>query len=233
MNVELELDHIFICTPSLAADAQRLVEFGLQPGRSRIHAGQGTENVCFFFDNAYLELLGLYDEAEVRSPLVAPLGLWERLHWKQTGTCPFGISLRLKAGTLETLSAETWSYAAPFLPSGATLPIFTPPGAVELPLVFLSPVAVLPAQSPARSPAYPDLPLEHLGDRRILEQVSLQLPAANALLKTPSLLKHLAQIQIAPAESPKKTFHLELVWQGSTDPIAHTFSPDLPLSIRG
>lgn len=229
MNAELELDHIFVCTPFLAADAQRLVEFGLQPGRSRIHAGQGTENVCFFFDNAYLELLGLHDEAEVRSPLVAPLGLWERLHWQQTGACPFGISLQLKAGTLEARSSETWSYAAPFLPSGATLPIFTPPGAVELPLVFLSPVAVTPAQSPAR----PDLPLEHLGDRRILEQVLLQLPAATALHKMPSLLNHLAQIQIAPAESPKKPFHLELVWQSSTDPIAHTFSPDLPLSIRG
>ncbi|QKD80938.1 hypothetical protein HPC62_01035 [Thermoleptolyngbya sichuanensis A183] len=113
MNAELELDHIFVCMPSLAADAQRLVEFGLQPGRSRIHAGQGTEDVCFFFDNAYLELLGLHDQAEVRSPLVAPLRLWERLHWQQTGACPFGISLRLKAGTLDTRSSETWSYAAP------------------------------------------------------------------------------------------------------------------------
>ncbi|QKD80937.1 hypothetical protein HPC62_01030 [Thermoleptolyngbya sichuanensis A183] len=89
-------------------------------------------------------------------------------------------------------------------------------------------MAVIPAQSPAR----PDLPLEHLGDRRTLEQVLLQLPAAIALYKMPSLLNHLAQIQIAPAESPKKTFHSELVWQSSTDPIAHTFSPDLPLSIR-
>ncbi|BAU41612.1 hypothetical protein [Leptolyngbya sp. O-77] len=180
-------------------------------------------------NNAYLELLGLHDEAEVRSPLVAPLGLWERLHWQQTGACSFGISLRPKAGTPETLSSETWSYAAPFLPSGATLPIFTPPGAVELPLFFLSPVAVIPAQSPAR----PDLPLEHLGDRCILEQVSLQLPTATALHKIPSLLNHLAQVQIALAESLKNPFHLELVWQSSTAPIAHTFSPDLPLSIRG
>lgn len=116
MNAELKLDHIFVCTPSLATDAQRLVEFGLQPGRSRIHASQGTENVCFFFDNAYLELLGLQDEAEVRSPLVAPLGLWERLHWQQTGACPFGISLRLKAGTWKRCLRKPGAMQPPFCP---------------------------------------------------------------------------------------------------------------------
>ncbi|WP_448602217.1 VOC family protein [Thermoleptolyngbya sp.] len=180
----MELDHIFICTPSLATDASRLADFGLQPGRSRVHAGQGTQNVCFFFDNAYLELLGLHDEAEARSPVVAPLGLWERVHWQQTGACPFGVCLRLVSGSLEAVSAETWGYAAPFLPLDVTLPIFTPPNAVDLPLVFLSPAAVLPARSPASA----DLPLGHLGDRRTLTQIILQLPVTTARLKTLSLL---------------------------------------------
>lgn len=167
MDAELELDHIFVCTLSLAAGAGRLADFGLQPGRSRIHAGQSTKNVCFFFENAYLELLGLLNEADVRSPVVAALGLWERLRWQQTGACPFGICLRLVSGSLEALSAETWGYAAPFLPSGVMLPIFTPPNAVELPLVFLSPAPMLPA----RASTLPALSLEHLGDRRILEQI--------------------------------------------------------------
>lgn len=136
MNAEQELDYIFVCSLSARRPLRQMPSAWWSLGCARIHAGQGTENVCFFFDNAYLELLGLHDQAEVRSPLVAPLRLWERLHWQQTGACPFGISLRLKAGTLDTRSSETWSYAAPFLPSGATLPIFKPAGAVELPLFF-------------------------------------------------------------------------------------------------
>lgn len=233
MNAELELDHIFVCTPSLAADAGRLADFGLQPGRSRIHAGQGTENVCFFFDNAYLELLGLHDEAEARSPVVAPLGLWERIHWQQTGACPFGICLRLVSGSPEDLFAETWTektwgYAAPFLPPDVTLPIFTPPNAVDLPLVFLSPAAVLPARLPASA----DLPLEHLGDRHVLTQILLRLPVATAPLNRLSLLKRLAQVRIMTADSSADSFHLELVWDGGTGRMVHTFRPDLPLSIR-
>ena len=219
MNAELEIDYIFVCTPPLAADADRLADFGLQPGRSRVHAGQGTQNVCFFFDNAYLELLGRYDEAEARSPVVAPLGLWERIHWQQTGACPFGICLRLVSGSLEAVSAETWSYAAPFLPPDVTLPIFTPPNAVDLPLVFLSPAAVLPARSPASA----DLPLGHLGDRRTLTQIILQLPVTTARLKTLSLLDQLAQVRITTATSSDTPFHLELVWDGGTGRIVYTF----------
>lgn len=233
MDAELELDHVFVCTSSLAVDAGRLADFGLQPGRSRIHAGQGTENVCFFFDNAYLELLGPHDEAEARSPVVAPLGLWERIHWQQTGACPFGICLRPVSGSLEAVSAETWGYAAPFLPPGITLPIFTPPDALELPLVFLSPAAVLPAQLPSKLPVPADLPLEHLGDRRVLTQVLLQLPIATAPLDRLSRLKQLAQICVTTATSSETPFHLEVVWDGGMGRLVHTFRPDLPLSIRG
>jgi hypothetical protein len=164
-----------------------------------------------------------------RSPVVAPLGLWERVHWQQTGACPFGICLRLVSGSLEAVSAETWGYAAPFLPPDVTLPIFTPPNAVDLPLVFLSPAAVLPARSPASA----DLPLGHLGDRRTLTQIILQLPVTTARLKTLSLLEQLAQVRIMTATSSDTPFHLELVWDGGTGRIVHTFSPALPLSICG
>ncbi len=137
--------------------------------------------------------------------------------------------MRPASGSLEALSAETWSYAALFLPPGISLPIFTPPNAVDLPLVFLSPAAVLPARSPA--PA--ELPLEHPGDRRTLTQIILQLPVTTARLKTLSLREQLAQVRIMTATSFEVPSHLELVWDGGKGHVVHTFSPALPLSICG
>ncbi len=66
---------------------------GCSRGDRAFTLGQGTENVYFFFDNAYLELLELHDETAARSLVVAPLRLWERIHWQQTGAYPFGICL--------------------------------------------------------------------------------------------------------------------------------------------
>lgn len=55
--MDLELDHIFVCVKPNAPEAIALNNFGLHEGRRRTHQGQGTVNVCFFFQNAYLELL--------------------------------------------------------------------------------------------------------------------------------------------------------------------------------
>src|SRR2546423_1508425 len=88
---------------------------GLQFGRRRIHQGQGTANACAFFDNAYLELLWRHDDDELQSEVVRPLGLWERVRWRETGASPFGVAFRPED---DNVPIETWPYDAPFLPEG-------------------------------------------------------------------------------------------------------------------
>ncbi len=157
----MELDHVFVCAEE--ADATLLTAAGLTCGINRVHTAQGTSNASFYFDNAYLELLFLRDEVEVRSPAVAPLRLWERLRWRETGACPFGVAYRTNHPP-----RAMWQYAAPFLPSGLTIPILSPRDATEEPLVFISPGAVAPIDHPTR------FPLEHGGRRRRLNSIQVQ-----------------------------------------------------------
>ena len=133
----LELDHVFICTSDRGASLDALIVAGLSPGPRRVHHGQGTANDCFYFENAYLELLWMNDEVEIRSAAVKPLCLWERIHWRQTGACPFGIAFRPKAG-FDLSELATWSYEAAYLPAGRSIPILSARDSAEQPLVFLS-----------------------------------------------------------------------------------------------
>jgi hypothetical protein len=132
----LELDHVFISVDDALAAEQALADFGVQFGLRAVHRGQGTANVCAFFDNAYLELLSRHDDQELQSNPVRPLGLWERLRWRQTGASPFGNALR--TGDFE-IPVNTWPYEATFLPPGSHIPIVTARNAWHEPLIFLIP----------------------------------------------------------------------------------------------
>ena len=55
----IELDHLLVFVePAEAAPGgavfERLAALGLEPSFARRHAGQGTANLCYAFDNAYL-----------------------------------------------------------------------------------------------------------------------------------------------------------------------------------
>ncbi len=109
----------------------------MQESFRREHPGQGTANVCYCFDNAYLELLWLRERAEALDPAAARLRLAERAGWQSTDASPFGIALRITAG--DPLPFETWDYAAPFLPAGSTIPIAVASDDPRQPLLFRSP----------------------------------------------------------------------------------------------
>src|SRR5258708_32401945 len=94
----LAVDHVFICVENPHAAERALADFGVQFGRRRIHQGQGTANACAFFDNAYLELLWRHDDDDLQSEVVRPLGLWERVRWRETGGSPFCVAFRPRNG---------------------------------------------------------------------------------------------------------------------------------------
>lgn len=127
--MEWELDHIFFATAEPREVEQFLSRAGMVFEPPRAHPGQGTANVCAVFENAYFELLFLNEPSEIGSATVQPLGLNERIHWRDTGACPFGLCFR-SAGSDEsvtTLPFKTWGYEAGYLPKGKTIPIVTPP----------------------------------------------------------------------------------------------------------
>jgi hypothetical protein len=217
----MELDHVFLCVDDAPSAERTLADFGIQLSRRGTHPGQGTANACAFFDNAYLELLYLHAEDELRSEAVRPLGLWERLHWRTTGACPFGVAFRPEPGDDPV---ETWPYAAAYLPPGASIPIVTLRGAFDEPLVFLSTVS----QPPAMWPAERRPPLEHRGARRRLGRVAVSGPRPAIL--SPGL-KMLCDLGVLAVEGAAE-HHLALTWEQSGAGLVQEFAPSLPLSLR-
>ena len=221
--MSLELDHVFVCPPEERAAINALAEFGLQFARQGVHPGQGTANVCAFFDNAYLELLWRRDDAELQSNLVRPVSLWERVRWPESGACPFGLAFRT-TGADVPLTAETWRYEAPFLPTGAFIPIVTPRHAAGEPLLFISTVSSAPVSwPPERRP-----PLEHRGRHRNLTALVLSQPATRPLSPAPAVLVEMGLFAV----KDEREYHLEIEWDGGSAGESHDFRPVLPLSLR-
>lgn len=125
----MELDHVFVFVDDLARAERSAVEAGLVPTHRRRHPGQGTENVCFGFGSAFLELLRVCDPSEITSERVLPTGLWARSRWRTTGACPFGVCLR-GAPTF-----PTWTYDVPF-PPGISVEMSSDSAVASVPLLF-------------------------------------------------------------------------------------------------
>lgn len=129
----MELDHVFIfCTPGDGL-AERLLSAGFVETYRRRHPGQGTENICFCFDNAFVELLWVNDEAEISSSSIARTGLYKRSRYLKLGTCPFGIAWRGNS------SISTWPYRPPYLPPPMAIDVATDSDEPRQPMMFRSP----------------------------------------------------------------------------------------------
>jgi hypothetical protein len=199
-----------------------LADAGLVCGANPVHVGQGTANAVYCFDNAYLELLWMHDERELDLTLVAPLRLSERVQWRSTGACPFGVALR-PGGDDESEQIVTWSYAAPYLPAGASIPMVSAKGAGNEPLVFVMPWGGAPSTYPAERA----VPLEQKGRRRVLRHVKVELPEDAV---SPAVRRAQASGVFSIAAGSTYHMRLELAANGPEEVI--DFRPQLPLSIE-
>ena len=118
----LALDHLFVFIQANGPEPARLGELGLIESYRRDHPGQGTSNICYCFDNAFLELLWLRDLAEATAPAIARTRLAERSRWRENGTSPFGLALR-RSEQGAALPFPTWGYSPPYLPEGVSIPV--------------------------------------------------------------------------------------------------------------
>ncbi|MEH6632526.1 MAG: VOC family protein [Halopseudomonas aestusnigri] len=133
----IEIDHIFVFVDPVQNqdpfEAHLLQEAGFIESYRRDHPGQGTTNICYCFDNAYLELLWVNDEQAIRSNVISNTRLAERSQWKNNGSSPFGIALRPE------LPFETWNYQPPYLPPEMTIPVACSSLDPMQPFIFQSP----------------------------------------------------------------------------------------------
>lgn len=137
------IDHVFVMVTPEAPEVARLTALGLAESFRRAHPGQGTTNACFCFDNAYLELLWLTAPTEAASCALARSGLAARADWRRSAASPFGIALR-HPDPAAAPPFPAWSYAAPFLPAGMSIPVATASDDPRQPLLFRSPGSARP-----------------------------------------------------------------------------------------
>ena len=120
----LEIDHVIVCCDRGAPEAEALIAAGVLEGSSNTHAGQGSANRRFFFDNAYVELLWIDDPAQAKREPARRTRLWDRWSRRDTSACPFGIAFRPSDPDAEALPPfPTWAYHAPYLPRQVSIGI--------------------------------------------------------------------------------------------------------------
>lgn len=118
----MDIDHIFIFTNTNGKIADELISFGLTANESRVHKGQGTMNRTFSFENFFLEIAWVCNEAEITSDLVKPTGLWRRAAYFKNNYAPFGLIL-IKNQESDYLFERAYKYQPLYFPMGMVFDI--------------------------------------------------------------------------------------------------------------
>ena len=222
-----ELDHVFLATQDFASMEQSLTAFGVVFTEHRVHVGQGTANACAFFENAFLEILRPHDAQELGSDAIRPLGLRERIYWRETGACPLGICIRPKrdAKAQDDLPRSTWDYQPPYAIQGAKMPVLTPLGNHQEPLVF----AMFRACPEGLDSPFSEKSTPHAGSRRRLTSITITSPDPKASasqsidwLLTNQLLSLVHGV----------SFGIEVQWDYGQAGECHSFPTDVPITLR-
>ena len=119
--MQIELDHILVCTDPGAPEAEELIHFGLREGGPNTHPGQGTACRRFPFGDSMIELAWVSDAAEAQSQLTRRTQLWERWSNRASEASPFGICLRPTDKTAASpanadMPFPGWAYKPSYLP---------------------------------------------------------------------------------------------------------------------
>lgn len=143
----MEIDHIFVLIDPDGNDIKRLHSLGLVETYRRQHPGQGTQNVCFCFDNMFFELLWINGVADALSEKIVRTKLYERSRWRTDGTNPFGIAWRGPTDEIKP-PISTWKFCPPYLPSDMSIEVATDSDDVRQPMMFQSPGGTPPSDWP-------------------------------------------------------------------------------------
>ncbi|MBC6700163.1 VOC family protein [Hymenobacter puniceus] len=134
----MEIDHIFILTDTPEAAAEELRAFGLREGSNRVHAGQGTANRKFYFENFFLEILWVQNDAEITAEAMRPTGLWQRARHRENDASRFGLCLVNTPATDAVFAAATL-YQPTYFPPGLAIDVLPHAHNPSLPWTFRLP----------------------------------------------------------------------------------------------
>jgi len=134
----MTVDHIFIFSNQAGEEADDLTHFGFTEGSSRIHLGQGTINRKFYFENFFLEVLWVRDEAEIRSETTAATKLWERSQFAINNHSRFGLCF-VNTEETDNLFQNSKSYQPNYFPEGMSIDIIPNEDQSQLPWTFRLP----------------------------------------------------------------------------------------------
>jgi hypothetical protein len=220
----MEVDHLFVFTGQPVAAAELLQAFGLTEGSPNVHPSQGTSCRRFFFENAYLELVWISNEADIKSPAVQRTQFWERSQYKDTNFSPFGICFR-QPHTKEflLLFEESWHYTPPYLSANHYANIADNQHFLSEPMLFEMPFFGL---KPADYPQEKKQPLVHQKGFCKLTKVILTMPAFESI--SVAFKKVLAEsiVEMVPGNSYQATLEFDNGIKGETA----DFGDILPLS---
>ncbi|MBD1846889.1 hypothetical protein H6F89_26475 [Cyanobacteria bacterium FACHB-63] len=227
-----EFDHLFICTDVGAANADRLVSFGLVEGSSSQHPGQGTANRRFFFHNAMLEFLWIHDSTEAQSEVICRTRLWERWSLSVTGdgsfavaegnrVCPFGICLRPGKDSGDAVAFSSWEYHPPYLPLSLSIAVGNNSEILSEPMLFQIPFGKRPDQAPPEKAQ----PIGHPIGLREITRVEVVSPVASPPSPELQAVLDTGQVKLRTGED----YCIELGLDGETQGQQVDFRPELPL----
>lgn len=141
---QLAFDHASIMVSPGAPERTALEQAGLQisPGVNR-NEGQGTASIAVEFQNSYLELVWVDASVPVKPSLErAAQKFRNRMAWRTSGWCPFGIASRRTTDQELTLPFPTWSWTADWMPKGAEMVMLTPREDTRSPALYIEPRAL-------------------------------------------------------------------------------------------
>jgi Glyoxalase-like domain len=168
----LMIDHIFVFVEPGGTDAAMMGAMGFIETYRRTHPGQGTQNVCYCFDNLFIELLWVDDPVAAQSAPIRRTGIYDRSLWRTNGACPFGIAWRRSAkhpaGTV-----PTWKYSPPYLPEGLSIPVATAGDDTRQPMMFESPGSLAPVDWPPEQRGS----LQHSAGLGGVREIALGMPS--------------------------------------------------------
>lgn len=217
----LEIDHVILCCNPGAPEAEALIAAGLREGSSNVHAGQGSANRRFFFENAYIELLWIDDPVQAKREPVRRTRLWERWLRRDGSACPFGIALRPSDPDAEALPPfPTWAYHAPYLPAPVSIGLALATPLAEPEFLYLN--------FATRPDAKGREPIAHPAGPRRLTGVRVGLPPHGAGSHAAAAVADLGLV--AWFEAP--AYRMELSFDDGASGRTADFGPALPLLLR-
>jgi hypothetical protein len=120
---QLRFDHVWIV---VSPNAPERAGFRISPLLNR-HEGQGTASVTVEFYNSFLELIWPDQTVPVATGFERGAEKFrQRMLWRTSGWCPFGIGLQRIGEANAPLPLPTWSIAPAWLPPGSAMQILTP-----------------------------------------------------------------------------------------------------------